>query len=56
MDENEEPVFCVYAPCMKDAVGNQSENICLKLEELGEDLCRITFSPDRQWLEAEERS
>ena len=56
MDENEEPVFCVHAPCMKDADGKQSENIRLELEELGEDLCRITFSPDRQWLESEERS
>ena len=53
-DEEDQEIFCVHAPCMKDANGKKSEAIRLSLEET-EDLVRITFTPDTEWLREEDR-
>ena len=55
LDDNDEEIFCVHAPCMKDASGIKSESIRLGLEMVEEDLCRISFLPDREWMIARER-
>ena len=55
LDDNDEEIFCVHAPCMKDASGIKSESIRLGLEMVEEDLCRISFLPDREWMTARER-
>ena len=56
LDDEGNEVFCVHAPCMKDAGGEKSEAIRLSLEVLrtGDKEqakeCRITFVPDMAWL------
>ena len=51
----EEEVFCVHAPCMKDAGGEKSEAIRLSMEELSGEILRITFLPDMEWLASASR-
>ena len=55
LDREEQEVFCVHAPCMKDAGGEKSEAIRLSLTETEADVCRITFLPDMEWLGSENR-
>ena len=55
LDREEQEVFCVHAPCMKDAGGEKSETIRLSLTETEADVCRITFLPDMEWLGSENR-
>ena len=55
LDREEQEVFCVHAPCMKDAGGEKSEAIRLSLTETDTDVCRITFLPDMEWLGSENR-
>ena len=50
LDTDGEEVFCVHAPCMRDAAGQKTEAILLKSENLEENICRITFLPDQMWL------
>ena len=54
LDKEGQEIFCVHAPCMKDAGGKKSEAIRLSMEET-EDLVRITFAPDMEWLREEGR-
>lgn len=55
LDTDGEEVFCVHAPCMRDAAGQKTEAILLKSENLEENICRITFLPNQMWLKAQER-
>lgn len=55
LDREEQEVFCVHAPCMKDAGGEKSETIRLSLTETEADVCRITFLPDMEWVGSENR-
>ena len=55
LDEKEEEVFCVYAPCMKDAAGEKSEAIRLSMEQVSGDRYRIRFTVDKAWLCGSER-
>ncbi len=55
VDEQGEEIFIVSAPYMQDAAGVRSEHIQISLENTGEKTCRITFTPDADWLQASER-
>lgn len=56
INDDEEEVFIVTAPYMKDASGARSERISLSLIDEGKkDRCKIRFSADEQWLKAAER-
>ncbi len=54
LDKENQEIFCVNAPCMKDASGKKSEAIRLSMEET-EGFVRITFTPDMEWLRKEGR-
>ena len=54
LDKENQEIFCVNAPCMKDASGKKSEAIRLSMEET-EGFVRITFTPDMEWLREEGR-
>lgn len=51
-----EEVFSVCAPYMKDASGEKSEEIALTLEKDKKGTVKVTFTPDRSWLDNSERS
>lgn len=55
LDDDGEDVFCVHAPCMRDASGEKSEAIRLVLEMTEKGMCRILFMPDHEWMTAQER-
>lgn len=49
-DFSEETCFTVSAPVMKDAAGEESDQITVRIKETGEDCCDVTFCMDREWL------
>ena len=55
VNEQGEEIFFVSAPYMQDAAGAKSEQIQISLEDTGKKTCRIVFTPDADWLQAQER-
>ena len=53
-DQNEE-IFTITAPYMKDVSGEKSEMITVDLEEIGKDRFKVIFSVDETWLKSEAR-
>ena len=56
LGEEAQEIFTVTAPLMVDAGGKTSKDIQVDLELLEKDSCRITFTPDAAWMQAEERA
>ena len=49
-DEGQNEIFRVQAPYMRDFSGSKSESIEVSAEMTADGKCRVTFTPDRNWL------
>lgn len=54
VDEYGDTAYTVGVPFMYDADYNVSYNVAVTVEQAGS-VCRITYAPDREWLNAAER-
>ena len=48
-------VFCFSAPFLMDSEGTSSGSLSVELEDLGEGCYLLHYTPDREWLESEDR-
>ena len=56
MNEQDEEVFVLSAPYMKDSQGQISEKITVSLELEKKNYCKISIHADEDWLKSEERT